>query len=72
MQAVGKVICKKKSAVQTKFLHVLICASLSCSLHFVLWPTIPLKTITHIWGNMENTYREAPVLNTACKMKLKE
>lgn len=65
MQAVGKVICKNQSAAQSKFLHVLICVSLSHSLHFVLWPTIPLKTITHIWGNMENTYCEAPVLNTA-------
>lgn len=68
----GKAICKKKSAVQSKFLHGLICVSLSCSLHFVLWPIMPLKTITHIWGNMENAHCEAPVLNTAFKMKLKE
>lgn len=48
-QAVGKDICKKKSAVQSKFFHILSCVALSCSLHFVLWPTIPLWTIMHIW-----------------------
>lgn len=71
-QAGVKATCRKKSAVQSTFLHVLISASLYCSLHFVVRPTAPLRTIRHIWENMGNAYSKAPVLNTACKIKPKE